>query len=69
MKVLQRIIGSRKSVLAMVPVVSNAIASMAGIDLQGIPMLVVDFAFAGLVIAQTIIDAVHGSPSDAIGSE
>ena len=66
MKVLNRIINSRKSVLAMVPVVANLIGELFGVDLKGIPMLVIDFAFGGLVIAQTIIDAVNGSPSDKV---
>ena len=66
MNVLKRIINSRKTVLALIPMVISTVA-VFGFDatlFQGGIIDVVNGGFALLVGVQGIIDAANGSPSD-----
>lgn len=64
MELLMRILASKKAIYAMVPVVANFLVLALGYDPTAVAMLVLDAAFAFLVAAQTVLDAVHGSASD-----
>ena len=65
MVVLRRVINSKKAFYALVPVVVNAVGAFADVDVTQPAILVLDAAFAMLLLAQMVIDAVQGSPSDA----
>lgn len=64
MDLLNRIIMSKKAIFAMVPVIATAIAEILGFDPTSWFLIVLDTAFAVLVAAQTVLDAIHGSASD-----
>lgn len=64
MELINRIIGSKKFVLAMVPVTANLIGDLVGFDPTHLFMLVIDVAFATLVLAQFGLDFKWGSASD-----
>lgn len=68
MNVIRRIVASKKAIYAMVPVVANAAGAVIGADVQHPAMLVLDLAFASLLLAQWILDLRWGSPSDGTGA-
>lgn len=64
---LSRIIGSKKVVLSLVPIVASLAATYTGHDpLEGLTA-VVNLAFAQLVIIQGVLDFKWGSASDGTG--
>jgi energy-converting hydrogenase Eha subunit C len=65
-EVLLRIINSKKAIYVAIPIITTAIAAFLGYDPLNEVLLVVDAGFAILVVAQTILDAKHGSPSDIV---
>jgi hypothetical protein len=68
MNVIRRIIGSKKVILALVPILVNVVASMGGLAVPGdAVMLLVDGTFAILVSVQGLLDFKWGSQSDGSG--
>ncbi len=68
MGVIRRIIGSKKVILALVPILVNVVASMGGIAVPSDSMmLLVDGTFALLVGVQGLLDFKYGSQSDGSG--
>lgn len=64
MVLIGRILNSKKALYAMVPVVVNAVASFGGADLTQPAIVILDAAFALLIVAQTVLDLRFGSASD-----
>lgn len=64
MKVLKRIINSKKAIYAFVPILVNAIGAFVDIDLTQPAILVLDGAFGLLLVAQGVLDMIYGSQSD-----
>ena len=60
----ERILASKKFIYAAVPIVANAVASFLGYDPTGKAMLVLDAAFAILLVVQGLLDIKFGSASD-----
>jgi hypothetical protein len=68
MNVIRRIIGSKKVILALVPILVNVVASMGGFAVPSdTVMLLVDGTFGMLVGIQGLIDFKWGSQSDGSG--
>lgn len=64
MEVLKRIINSKKTVLAMVPIISTLVGDVFGFDPTEGLLAVVNAAFSLLLVGQIALDYKHGSPSD-----
>lgn len=65
MQVMMRIIGSKKVILMLVPILANALAAVGGFAVPtDTVMLLVDGAFGMLVGIQGMIDFKWGSRSD-----
>lgn len=62
--VFERILLSKKLIYAAVPVIANAVAAFAGYDPTSKAMLVLDAAFALLLVIQGLLDFHFGSASD-----
>ncbi len=64
MNVIKRILDSKKVALLMVPVVANFVLDAFGIDITAVSVLILNAAFAGLALAQFVLDLRFGSSSD-----
>ena len=65
---IRRILGSQKALYAMIPVLANAVAGLAGVDPTQPLLLTLDAVFAALVLLQFALDLRWGSPSDKSGA-
>lgn len=62
--VIKRILDSKKTIMAMIPVLCTAIAEATGFNPLSWTLIGVDIAFAVLVGIQGVLDYKYGSPSD-----
>jgi hypothetical protein len=62
---MQRIYSSKKVIYAAVPIFANVVAGFFGMDPTSKMILVIDAAFAMLLIIQGFLDIKFGSPSDS----
>lgn len=63
-KVLSRIINSKKTILAVVPIAASIGSTYFGVDPTDGLMAIVNGFFGALLIAQGFLDFKWGSPSD-----
>ncbi len=66
-ELLARILTSQKTVYAAVPAIANVVCDLAGIDVTHGAILVLDAAFAMLLVGQLMLDLRWGSKSDRSG--
>ena len=65
---IRRILSSQKAIYAMIPVLANTVAGLAGVDPTQPILLTLDAVFALLLLAQFALDMRWGSPSDKSGA-
>lgn len=63
-EVFARVFASKKVIYAAVPIVANAVASFMGYDPTAKALIVLDAAFALLLVIQGLLDIKFGSFSD-----
>lgn len=66
-EVMKRIVSSKKTVLAMVPIAASVGATFFGYDPTEGLTLIVNSVFSILVVVQGFLDFKWGSPSDHTG--
>jgi len=67
MKLIKRLLNSKKSIYALIPVLANLLGDVAGFDITSHAMIIFDSGFGMLLISQTLLDFKWGSPSDRTG--
>jgi len=65
---IRRILSSQKAIYAMIPVLANTVAGLAGVDPTQPLLLTLDAVFALLLLVQFALDMRWGSPSDGSGA-
>jgi len=67
LEAIERVLASKKAMYAAVPGIANLLCEVLGIDVTQPAVLVLDAAFASLLVAQFALDLRWGSCSDNTG--